>query len=146
MIPDSGIIIVSAAPLTGSGVFRLGLLLIAALPFLAPAPAFAASRCRAIDGDTIRCARERIRLRDVYAAERGSPGAETARRALQRKLDSGEVRIRRHGRDRYGRTLGDVTVNGRGVTQSDIGPRGGRGADRVTRTHRRTPRSGALQR
>jgi micrococcal nuclease len=103
--------------------------LLVALALAAPAaPAQAAKRCRAIDGDTIRCGRERIRLRNVYAAERGEPGAEAARRALQRRLDSGEVRIRRHGRDAYGRTLGDVYVNGRKVRQADIGPRAGHGA------------------
>ncbi len=112
-----------------SAALRVALLLalVAPLAFV-PAPADAARRCRALDGDTVRCGRERIRLREVHAAERGEPGAEAQRRALQRQLDSGEVRIRRRGRDDYGRTLGDVYVNGRKVTQSDIGPRGGRGA------------------
>ena len=118
------------------------LALLPALAFVA-APADAATRCKAIDGDTVRCGRERIRLRAVYAAERGEPGAAEARRALQRKLDSGEVRIRRHGKDTYGRTLGDVYVNGRKVTQADIGPRGGHGAEfrRPARVHE--PRDGA---
>jgi len=107
----------------------LGLLAIALPLLLAAAPVGAASRCKALDGDTVQCGPERIRLRAVYAAERGAPGADRERRALQRKLDSGEIRIRRRGKDTYGRTLGDVYVNGRKVTQSDIGPRGGRGAD-----------------
>lgn len=93
-------------------------------------PADAAGRCKAIDGDTLRCGRERVRLRNVYAAERGTPGADAERRALQRRLESGEVRIRRRGKDEYGRTLGEVYVNGRKVTQADIGARGGRGANR----------------
>lgn len=100
---------------------------------LAVAPAEAARRCKAVDGDTVRCGRERIRLREVYAAERGEPGAEAQRRALQRQLDAGGVRIRRHGHDSYGRTLGDIYVNGRKVTQADIGPPGGRGAERRKR-------------
>jgi endonuclease YncB( thermonuclease family) len=101
-------------------------------------PATAASRCRALDGDTVQCGKERIRLREVYAAEKGSPGAEAERRALQRKLDSGNIRIRRHGKDMYGRTLGDVYVGGRKIVQSDIGPRGGKGSDRArTRPHDR---------
>lgn len=99
--------------------------------------ALAASRCRALDGDTVQCGRERIRLREVYAAERGSPGADRERRALQRRLDSGEVRIRRHGKDAYGRTLGDVYVGGRKVRQSDIGPPGGHGASRARTTRAR---------
>jgi len=106
--------------------FALAAFLVAAA--LLPAPTDAANRCRALDGDTVRCGRERIRLRNAHAAERGQPGAEAERRALQRKLESGEVRIRRHGKDSYGRTLGDVYVNGRKVTQADIGPRGGRGS------------------
>lgn len=109
----------------------LQLALLAALfPALAlvPAPVEAATRCKAIDGDTIRCGRERIRLRGVHAAERGEAGAEAQRRALQRQLDSGEVKIRRRGKDDYGRTLGDVYVNDRKVRQSDVGPRSGRGA------------------
>ena len=106
----------------------LVLALVPALALVSP-PADAAKRCKALDGDTVRCGRERIRLRDVYAAERGEPGAEAQRRALQRQLDSGEVRVRRRGKDDYGRTLGDVYVNGRKVRQSDIGPRGGRGAE-----------------
>ena len=97
---------------------------------LAALPAEAARRCKAIDGDTIRCGRERIRLREVYAAERGMPGAEAERRALQRQLDAGEIRVRRRGKDSYGRTLGDVYVNGRKITQADVGPRGGKGTER----------------
>jgi len=109
---------------------KLASLAIASIVLLAAAPVDAARRCKAIDGDTVRCGRERIRLREVYATERGKPGADAERRALQRKLDSGEVKIRRHGKDAYGRTLGDVYVNGRKVRQSDIGPRGGRGGAR----------------
>lgn len=104
-------------------------------------PGTAASRCRALDGDTVQCGKERIRLREVYAAEKGSLRAEAERRTLQRKLDSGEVRIRRHGKDAYGRTLGDVYVGGRKITQSDIGPPGGKGADHARTS--RTPRTGA---
>lgn len=96
-------------------------------------PAEAARRCKAIDGDTVRCGRERIRLREVYAAERGAPGAESQRRALQRQLDSGDVRIRRHGKDAFGRTLGDVYVDGRRISQADVGPAGGKGAERRQR-------------
>lgn len=130
--------------MTGA-VRRLGwmLALVPALAWVA-APADAASRCKALDGDTVRCGRERIRLREVYAAERGEPGALAQRRALQRQLDSGEVRIRRRGKDDYGRTLGDVYVNGRKVTQADIGPRGGHGA--AYRKHSRSHKPRAPQR
>lgn len=111
----------------------LASLAVASIALPAPVKSEAAPRCKAIDGDTVRCGRERIRLREVYAAERGTPGGEAQRGALQRRLDSGEVRIRRHGKDDYGRTLGDVYVDGRKLRQSDIGARGGRGSDRVKR-------------
>lgn len=111
------------------------LVAVAALAVLPTGPAQSATRCRALDGDTVRCGRERIRLRDVHAAEKGAPGSAEERRNLQRKLDSGDVRIRRHGKDAYGRTLGDVYVGGRKVTQRDIGPRGGHGAERTRRSH-----------
>ena len=116
---------------------------IASIALLTAAPAEAAPRCRAIDGDTVRCGRERIRLREVYAAERGTPGAEAERHALQRRLDAGEVKIRRHGKDAYGRTLGDVYVNGRKVSQADVGPRDGRGSDHARSPRGHQPRAGA---
>ncbi|MFN7753427.1 MAG: thermonuclease family protein [Pseudomonadota bacterium] len=84
-------------------------------------------RCRAVDGDTIRCGSERIRLRGVYAPEMSEPGGAEARARLQRRLDEGEVRLDRRGRDRYGRTRADVYVGGARIEQRDIGPKGGRG-------------------
>ncbi len=119
---------------------RLALAAAAALLALAPLAA-QAERCRALDGDTMQCGAERVRLYDVYAAEWNEPGGRAARRNLQRVLASGEVRLVRHGQDRYGRTLADAYVNGRKIVQSDIGPRAGRGlrsryASRVHR-HRR---------
>jgi endonuclease YncB( thermonuclease family) len=86
-----------------------------------------AQACRALDGDTLQCGAERVRLYDVYAAEWDEPGGREARRNLQRRLAEGGVRLVRHGQDRYGRTLADAYVNGRKILQSDIGPRAGRG-------------------
>ncbi|MBX9810643.1 MAG: thermonuclease family protein [Burkholderiales bacterium] len=95
--------------------------------FLLALDLHAASRCRAIDGDTIRCGGERIRLQGVYAVERNDIGGRRAQENLQRKLDAGKVRIVRRGKDSYGRTIGDVYVGGRKITQSDVGKKGGRG-------------------
>ena len=111
-----------------------------ALLLLAPLGA-QAQRCRALDGDTMQCGAERVRLYDVYAAEWDEPGGREARRNLQRLLGSGEVQLARHGQDRYGRTLAHVYVNGRRIVQGDIGPRAGRGlrsgyASRVVKSHR----------
>lgn len=83
--------------------------------------------CRAIDGDTLRCGRERVRLIGVYAAEMSEAGGEAARARLERRLAAGAVTIERRGRDRYGRTLGVVYVDGVRVVQADVGAAGGRG-------------------
>jgi micrococcal nuclease len=95
-----------------------------------PGIASAQERCRAIDGDTIRCGKERVRLQGIYAPELREPGGREARERLQRRLESGEVRIERRARDRYGRTVGDVYVGGARITQRDVGRRGGKGARR----------------
>lgn len=98
------------------------LLLAVALPLQAQAV-----RCKAVDGDTLQCGAERVRLRDVYAAEINEAGGAQAKRNLRRHVDGHDLRLRRHGHDRYGRTLADVYVGGRRIEQSDIGPRAGRG-------------------
>jgi micrococcal nuclease len=97
-----------------------------ALAFLGPAEA--QERCRAIDGDTLRCGRERVRVQGVYAPEIKEPGGREAKARLQQRIDSGHLRIDRHGRDKYGRTLGRVYVDGRRINQSDIGMKSGRGS------------------
>jgi len=102
---------------------RIAVLLVAvALPW----PAFAL-KCRALDGDTLQCGAERVRLYDVYAAEMNEAGGAQARRNLQQRLRGHEVTLHRHGHDRYGRTLADAYVGGHKIVQSDVGPRAGRG-------------------
>ncbi len=73
--------------------------------------------CRAVDGDTLRCGRERIRLLGIDAPEmpghcrqgrRCVPGDPFASRASLAKAMSGPLAIERVGADRYGRTLGLV--------------------------------------
>lgn len=103
---------------------RAMLLALALLPFAA-----SAARCRALDGDTLQCGAERVRLYRVYAAEMNQAGGAEARRKLQRQVAGREVRLRRHGVDRYGRTLADAYVGGRRIRQADIGPRAGRGVN-----------------
>lgn len=68
---------------------------------------------RVIDGDTIEVEddsgiRTRIRLRRVNAPERGQPGYEQARAALEALLQGQRVRVVPHARDRYGRTIADI--------------------------------------
>ena len=83
--------------------------------------------CYALDGDTLQCGDERVRLKNVYAAERDEFGGDIARERLQRRLDQGDVRIVRRGTDKYGRTLAEVYAGGRKITQRDIGRKAGRG-------------------
>ncbi|HET7670995.1 MAG TPA: thermonuclease family protein [Burkholderiales bacterium] len=101
-------------------------LLVLAVTF-APLAA-AAERCIAVDGDTLVCNHKKVRLTNVYAPELNEPGGHAAKRRLNAIVKSGNVVLRSHGQDRYGRMLAEVYVNGRRVEQTDVGPRGGRGA------------------
>ena len=76
----------------------------------------AAGTCQAVDGDTLRCNGERIRLLGIDAPEKGkcrrgrkcAPGdPKASQRSLEAAL-TGELRIQRVGTDRYGRTLAMV--------------------------------------
>lgn len=75
--------------------------------------------CYAIDGDTLDCGGERIRLLALDAPELSAPGGEESRNALAFVAD-GEPRIHRQGKDRYGRTVALVKVNGLNLTCSQI--------------------------
>jgi endonuclease YncB( thermonuclease family) len=99
------------------------LLLLAALSF----PAWA-ERCIAVDGDTLVCNRQKVRLTNVYAPEMNQPGGSAAKRKLQALVQNREVALRPHGKDRYGRLLAEAFVGGRRIEQGDIGPRAGRGS------------------
>ena len=90
--------------------------------------AFAGERCIAVDGDTLVCNHQKVRLTNVYAAELNETGGYAAKRRMQALIASGEVTLRPLGHDRYGRTLAEVYVNGRRIEQADIGPRAGRGS------------------
>jgi endonuclease YncB( thermonuclease family) len=104
-----------------------------ALPILAlllTFPAWAGEQCRAIDGDTLRCGSERVRLKGIYAPELREAGGPEAKQRLQQRIQTGDVRIDRTGHDRYGRSVGTVHVNGQRVQQGDISAKGGRGLRR----------------
>jgi micrococcal nuclease len=86
--------------------------------------------CGAVDGDTIRCGTERIRLLAIDAPEMpghcrrgrvcalGDPYASKA--ALEQDLRQGPVTIERTGTDRYGRTVAIVRVNGANLSCRQI--------------------------
>jgi len=90
--------------------------------------AIAGERCLAIDGDTLVCNHQKVRLTNVYAAELNEAGGRVAKRRLQTLVAYRVFALRPFGQDRYGRTLAEVYVNGRRIEQADIGPRAGRGA------------------
>ena len=91
-------------------------------------PAAWAERCIAVDGDTLVCNHQKVRLTNVYAAEMNQPGGAAAKKKLQALVRNREVGLIAHGHDRYGRILAEVYVDGRRVEQADIGPRAGRGS------------------
>lgn len=79
-----------------------------------------------IDGDTLKCGSEHIRLLGIDAPElpghcrkgrvcvAGDPY--TSRDSLQAVIRSGPARIQRVGKDRYGRTLAEVWSGGRNLS------------------------------
>lgn len=98
-------------------------------------PAFA-ERCLAIDGDTLVCNRQKVRLTNVYAAELNQAGGAAAKRKLQALVQGREVTLKSYAHDRYGRILAEAFVDGRRIEQTDIGPRAGRGSTwRAERHH-----------
>jgi endonuclease YncB( thermonuclease family) len=68
-----------------------------------------------LDGDTIEVLRnqhpERIRLSGIDCPEKGQAYGQRAKQAASVLLFGKEVTIQTHGRDRYGRTIGDVILS-----------------------------------
>lgn len=97
------------------------------LKYLLPAVLFATpatASCFAIDGDTLACGQERIRIMGLDAPEtyRAKCNAEfnagkAAKQRMARLIDSKALTIKRRGKDRYKRTLATVRVNGRDVAE-----------------------------
>jgi micrococcal nuclease len=97
----------------------LSLLLSSFVSLIAPSALPATLRpCRAVDGDTLRCGKERIRLLGIDAPElpghcqrgrRCVPGDPLASRINLSRAIAGRLTIVRMGKDRYGRTLALVS-------------------------------------
>lgn len=77
--------------------------------------------CAVVDGDTLRCGAERVRLIGIDAPElhgcprnrRCAPGdGRASKAALARTIGGHKVKLERIGKDRYGRTLAVVNVGG----------------------------------
>ena len=89
---------------------------------VAATPAWA-ERCLAIDGDTLVCNRQKVRLANVDAPELKDAGGRAAKRRLQALVQGREVALKKYGQDRYGRLLAEAYVDGRRIEQHQIGPR-----------------------
>lgn len=84
--------------------------------------------CTAIDGDTLRCGEERVRLIGIDAPELHGcprrricvPGDGNAAREALAVLVRKPVRLRRFGKDRYGRTLAIAYAGGRNVACAQL--------------------------
>ena len=94
------------------------LFLATALTICAPGPR---DNC-VVDGDTFWLGGEKIRIENIDAPETDQAQCATERQLGERAkvrlralLNSGELQLRRAGRDRYDRTLARVTVGSRDV-------------------------------
>lgn len=76
---------------------------------------------KVIDGDTITVLvnhqEMKIRLNAIDAPERGQDFGQKSKEALADLVFGKDVRIETHGKDRYGRTIGDVYVGGTFVNE-----------------------------
>lgn len=95
---------------------------LAAVALLLPVLGAAGERCIALDGDTLVCNRQKVRLVNVDAAELDQAGGPAAKRRLQALVRNRIVTLKPYGQDRYGRLLAEVYVDGRRIEQADIGP------------------------
>ena len=87
-----------------------------------PNPGFIARVVKVTDGDTIHVRQGEketiVRLAQIDAPEHDQPFGEAARIWLARECSGGEVRIVESGKDRYGRTIGDVHLAGRWLNKA----------------------------
>jgi endonuclease YncB( thermonuclease family) len=105
-----------------AALFRLRDLAIASAALLICVGLWSAPSCRALDGQTLRCGRERISLHSVYAPAVDLRGGKEAKQRLQRRIRAGDLLIFRLGRDMYGNTVAMVYVDGRLIRQADLHP------------------------
>ncbi|WP_051328818.1 thermonuclease family protein [Geminicoccus roseus] len=104
----------------GAADLRIFLALLLCL-FSMPAWSWPAHVERVIDGDTVRVLRDgqiiTVRLAGIDAPERDQPGGHAARVALRVMVEGREVDVRPTERDRYGRLVARLEVQGRDVGQ-----------------------------
>ena len=75
---------------------------------------------RVVDGDTFKTGNRKnsIRLANVNAPEKGTPGATKATQALQNLIKGEEVTINTVARDKYGRSVANVKVGNKSVNKA----------------------------
>lgn len=66
--------------------------------------------CYAIDGDTLRCGDERVRLARINTPEKHQAGFREAKDAMQLLIEGKEVRCVVRRREKYGRLLGECSM------------------------------------
>lgn len=74
--------------------------------------------CAAIDGDTLRCGSERVRLARINSVERGEAGFREAKDHLAVLISGREVRCVVRKRERYGRLLGECSAGGQNLSDA----------------------------
>ena len=76
---------------------------------------------KVIDGDTFKTASRKnpVRLANVDAPEKGSPGGAAATRALKQLIEGETVSVQTVARDRYGRSVANVKL-GRNSVNSEM--------------------------
>jgi len=75
---------------------------------------------RVIDGDTFRTKgrKHSVRLANIYAPEKGRPGAAAATKRLKSLIGGEMVSIETVARDAYGRAVANVKVDGTSVNKT----------------------------
>lgn len=104
--------------------------ILAGVALLLAGAAAAGERCSALDGSTLLCGRERVRVDDLRAPTLNEPGGQEARAKLERRIRQGELVIERGERDRFGRTHARIYVNGKRITQLELEPKPARASRR----------------
>lgn len=67
--------------------------------------------CAAIDGDTLRCGDERVRLARIDTPERKEVGFQAAKDAMEMIVRGNEVRCVVKRKEKYGRLLGECSTS-----------------------------------
>lgn len=104
---------------------RAGILLLVTSAWCAAAEPLTGKVVRIADGDTITVldaanAQHKVRLQGIDAPERGQPFGTKAREGLAAMVMGKAVTVHDDGKDKYGRTLGRIEIEGRDVNRQMV--------------------------